>query len=153
METLLQDISYGFRMLRKSPSFTAVAVITLALGIGANTALFSVVNGVLLNPLPYPEPARLISVYFKTTQFQQSSVPYLNFLDWQKDNHTFESLATIRDDDFNLTESGASERLHGHMISAGLFSLLGVNPLAGREFRRDEDLVGASPVALLGDGL
>jgi predicted permease len=153
METLLQDIAYGFRMLRKSPSFTAVAVVTLALGIGANTALFSVVNGVLLNPLSYPEPARLISVYFKTTQFQQSSVPYLNFLDWQKDNQTFESLATIRDDDFNLAEAGASERLHGHMISAGLFSLLGVNPLAGREFRRDEDLVGASPVVLLGDGL
>jgi hypothetical protein len=77
METLLHDISYGFRMLGKSPGFTAVAIITLALGIGANTALFSVVKGVLLNPLPYPEPASLISVYFNTTQFQQSSVPYL----------------------------------------------------------------------------
>ncbi|MGC2247567.1 MAG: ABC transporter permease [Terriglobales bacterium] len=153
METLLHDISYGFRMLRKSPGFTAVAIITLALGIGANTALFSVVNGVLLNPLPYPEPARLISVYFKTTQFQQSSVPYLNFLDWQKDNHTFESMAAMRPDDFNLTGADGSERLHGHMISAGLFSLLGLNPLAGREFRKDEDLVGASPVVLLGDGL
>jgi predicted permease len=153
MGTFLQDISYGFRMLRKSPTFTAVAIITLALGIGANTALFSVVNGVLLNPLPYPEPARLISVYFKTTQFQQSSVPYLNFLDWQKDNHTFESMAAFRSDDFNLTEAGGSERLHGHMISAGLFNLLGVNAMAGREFRSDEDQVGASPVVLLGDGL
>jgi len=153
METFLHDVSYAFRMLRKSPGFTAVAVITLALGIGANTALFSVVNGVLLNPLPYAEPARLISVYFKTTQFQQSSVPYLNFLDWQKDNHTFESLGVMRPDDFNLADAGASERLHGHMISAGFFRLLRVNPLAGREFRAEEDLVGASPVVLLGDGL
>ena len=153
METLLQDIAYGFRMLRRSPGFTAVAVITLALGIGANTALFSVVNGVLLNPLPYREPSQLVSLYLKTTQFEQGSIPYLNFVDWQKDNHTFESMAALRSDDFKLTSTGDSERLHGHMISAGFFRLLGVNPLAGREFHNDEDQVGAAPVVLLGDGL
>ncbi len=153
MRTLFQDISYGFRMLRKAPGFTAVVVTTLALGIGANTALFSVVNGVLLNPLPYPEPTRLVSLYLKNTQFQQGSIPYMNFLDWQKDNHTFESMAALRGDDFSLTSAGDSERLHGHMISAGFFRLLGVNPLAGREFRKDEDHVGSAPVVLLGDGL
>src|SRR5512147_1612183 len=129
METLLQDVAYGFRMLRRSPGFTTVAVITLALGIGANTALFSVVNGVLLNPLPYREPSQLVSLYLKTTQFEQGSIPYLNFVDWQKDNHTFESMAALRSDDFKLTSAGDPERLHGHMISAGLFRLLGVNPL------------------------
>lgn len=153
METLLQDIRYGVRMLRKSPAFTAVAVLTLALGIGANTALFSVVNGVLLNPLPYPEADRLVSLYQRTTQFEQASIPYLNFLDWQKDNRTFASMATFRGDDFNLSGAGEPERLHGHMISAGFFALLGVNPMAGREFRPDEDHVGANPVVLLGDGL
>jgi predicted permease len=153
METLLQDIRYGLRMLARSPGFTAIAVITLALGIGANTALFSVVNGVLLNSLPYPEPNQLIALYWKTTQFEQSSIPYLNFLNWQKDNHTFATMAVSRADDFNLMEAGAAERLHGHMISAGFFSVLRVSPLLGREFLKDEDQVGASPVVLLSDGL
>ncbi|HEY1264867.1 MAG TPA: ABC transporter permease, partial [Terriglobales bacterium] len=153
METLLQDVRYGIRMLRKSRAFTAVAVITLALGIGANTALFSVVNGVLLNPLPYPEADQLVSLYQKTSTFEQASIPYMNFLDWRKDNRTFASMATFRGDDFNLTGAGTAERLHGHMISAGYFAVLGVNPMAGREFRAEEDQVGASPVVVLGDGL
>jgi predicted permease len=153
METLLQDIRYAFRMLRKSPAFTLVALITLALGIGANTALFSVVNGVLLNPLPYPEPDRLISLYARTPQFEQASISYPNYVDWQKDNRTFASMALLRPDDFNLTGAGTPERLHGHMISAGFFALLGVNPMLGREFRPEEDQVGANPVVLLGDGL
>lgn len=153
METLLQDLRYGLRMLRKSSGFTAVAVITLALGIGANTALFSVVNGVLLNPLPYPQPDQLIAIYSKSAQFAQGSIPYLNFVDWQKDNQTFSAMAMMRSDDFNLTAAGASERLHGNMVSAGFFHLLGVNPLLGREFRPEEDQVGAGPVALLSDGL
>ena len=153
MNGLLQDLRYGFRQLRKSPGFTAVAVITLALGIGANSALFSVVNAVLLNPLPYPEPDRLVSLYEKTTLDQQSSISYLNFLDWQKDNHTFTSMAMLRSDDFNLIGTGMTERLHGHMISAGFFATLGINPVLGREFSKDEDQVGAEPVMLLGDGL
>jgi predicted permease len=153
MEYFWQDVRYAVRMLRNSPGFTIVAILTLALGIGANTALFSVVNGVLLNPLPYPEPNRIMSLYFKTTQFQQGSVPYLNFLDWQRDNHTFASIGILRSDDFNLTDVGEAERLHGHMISAGFFSLLGVNPILGREFGPDEDRVGGNKVVLLADGL
>ena len=153
METLLQDIRYGFRMLLRSPGFTAVAVITLALGIGANTALFSVVNGVLLNPLPYSQPNQLVAIYSKSAQFAQGSIPYLNFLDWQKDNHTFAAMAAMRPDDFNLTAADASERLHGYMVSAGFFHLLELNPLLGREFRPEEDQVGAGPVVLLSDGL
>jgi putative ABC transport system permease protein len=153
METLLQDVRYGFRMLRKSPGFAVVAVITLALGIGANTGLFSVINGVLLNPLPYQQPDRLITIYAKTGQFQQSSVPYLNFLDWQKGTSSFAALAAYRSEEFNLTGIDQPERLHSHMVSAGFFELLGVNPLLGRSFREEEDEPGATPVVLVGDGL
>ncbi len=89
MGTLLQDLRYGLRMLAKSPGFTAIAVLTLALGIGANTALFSVVNGVLLNPLPYPHPDRLFALYSRVANFHESSISYPNFLDWQRDNRSF----------------------------------------------------------------
>jgi predicted permease len=153
MHNFLQDVRYALRMLRNSPGFAVIAILTLALGIGANSALFSVVNGVLLNPLRYPEPNRIMSLYFKTSQFQQGSIPYLNFLDWQKDNHTFASMGILRSDDFNLTDVGEAERLHGHMISAGFFGLLGVNPILGREFGPDEDRVGGNRVVMLGDGL
>src|SRR5487761_244456 len=98
MGTLLQDLRYGVRMLAKSPGFTAIAVLTLALGIGANTALFSVVNGVLLNPLPYPQPNQLVALYSRTTQFSQSSISYPNFLDWQRDNRSFALLGAYRGD-------------------------------------------------------
>src|SRR6202008_4538601 len=87
-----QDVRYGLRVLLKNPGFVAIAVLTLALGIGANTALFSVVNGVLLNPLPFPNPERLVAVYARTAEFQQSSITYPNFLDWQKDNRSFSAL-------------------------------------------------------------
>src|SRR5216683_5717490 len=100
METVLQDLRYGFRMLTKSPGFTAVAVLTLALGIGANTALFSVINGVLLSPLPFPEPDRLVSLYTNRLQFERASVSYPNFLDWQRQQTSFTSLAVFRHDDF-----------------------------------------------------
>lgn len=153
METLLQDFRYGWRMLGKNPAFTAIAVLTLALGIGANSALFSVVNGVLLNPLPYHRPAQLFYLYSKTPQFGQASVSYPNFLDWREQSRTFASMAAFRGTDFNLTGMGDAQRLHGHMISAGLFATLGVSPLLGREFSPDEDRVGAAPVVLLGDGM
>src|SRR6185437_13636071 len=96
MGTLLQDLRYAIRMLVKSPGFTAIAVLTLALGIGANTALFSVVNGVLLSPLPYPQPNQLVALYSRTTQFSESSISYPNFLDWQRDNRSFASLGAYR---------------------------------------------------------
>ena len=96
MTSFGQDVRYGLRVLRKNPGFTAVAVLTLALGIGANSALFSVVTGVLLNPLPFPNPNELVAVYARTATLQQSSVTYRNFLDWQKDNHSFASLSAVR---------------------------------------------------------
>lgn len=153
METLWNDLSYGIRMLLKSPGFTFVAVLTLALGIGANTALFSVVNAVLLTPLPYPEPDRLLKIYQKTAQFDRASVSYPNFLDWQKDNRTFQRMAAQRTDDFNLTGAGEAERLRGDMVSARFFPMLGIRPLLGRAFSPEEDRPGAPPVALISDAL
>jgi predicted permease len=153
METLLQDLRYGVRMLRKSPAFTAVAVITLALGVGANTALFSVINGVLLSPLPFPQPDQLVTVHENKPNFEGGSVSYPNFRDWQKDNHTFASLAVARPYAFSLTGIGEAEQITGEFTSSDFFSLLGVNPVAGRTFAQDEDQVGAGPVALISEGL
>jgi predicted permease len=153
MISFWQDVRYGLRILAKNPGFTAIAVLTLALGIGANTALFSVVNGVLLNPLPFPNPNELVAVYTKSPNFQESSISYPNFLDWQKDNHSFASLSAFRTDDFNLTGAGEPERVHIHMISAEFFSALGMQPILGRTFRPEEDKAGAGPVAILSDGL
>jgi predicted permease len=153
MMNFLQDLRFGLRMLTKNPGFAAVAILTLALGIGANTALFSVVNGVLLNPLPFPEPSQLYALYFKTAAFDQGSISFPNFLDWQKQNHSFSLLSAFRAEDLNLTGTGEPERLHGHMISADMFPALGIPPLLGRNFRPEEDQPGADPVAIIGDGL
>jgi predicted permease len=152
MLTLLQDLRYGLRMLAKNPGFTAVAVLTLSLGIGVNTALFSVVNGVLLNPLPYPEPSRLVAVYSRDANFTQSSISYPNFLDWARDNRSFSALAAYRGEDLNLTGMGEPERVPAEMISAGFFPLLGVRPVIGRTFLPEEDQVGAAPVVLISGG-
>jgi predicted permease len=153
MESLLQDIRYGFRMLRKSPGFAAVAIITLALGIGANTAIFSVVNGVLLNPLPYSQPQQLVALYQRTLQFTEASIPYLNFLDWQRQNRSFSALAAYRHEDLNLTGIGEPERVKAEMVSASFFPLLGVKPIVGRTFTETEDQLGGAPVALISESL
>ena len=139
-------------MLAKSPGFTAIAVLTLALGIGANTALFSVVNGVLLNPLPYPNPSQLVAVAGKAPSFSESSISYPDFLDWVRDNRTFASLAAYRQNDFNLTGSGEAERVKVTQVSASFFSLLGVKPVLGRNFVAGEDNRGAAPVVMLSGG-
>jgi predicted permease len=151
--TLLRDVRYAIRMLLKSSGFAAIAVLTLALGIGANTALFSVVNGVLLNPLPYPHSEQLVAVYGKTPGFDQGPVVYLNFLDWQRATQTFSSMAIYRNQNYNVTGTAEAEHLRGYMISAGFFSTLGVQPILGRTFRSDDDRVGAAPVVVLGGGL
>jgi predicted permease len=152
MTTLIQDLRYGWRMLAKTPGFTAVALLALALGIGANTAIFSVVNGVLLRPLPYPEPARLMMIY-EAGKFGQNSVAYPDFLDWQRENRSFTGLAAFRGDDFNFTGSGQPEHLRGELVSASLLPVLGVNPLLGRNFLPQEDRQGAGGVVMLTDGL
>ncbi len=153
LENLLQDLRYGARTLRKSPGFTTVAILTLALGIGVNTALFSVVNGVLLNPLPYPQSNQLVGLWWDRTPGQHSSVPYLNFLDWQKQSTAFSSVGAYLQDNMIVTGAGEPERVDGVKISANFFELLGVKPLLGRSFRPEEDQVWAAPVALIGDGL
>ena len=153
MPTLLQDLRYAIRMLIKSPGFAAVAVITLALGISANTALFTIVNGVLLNPLPYPHSDELVAVYATTAGVNRGPATYLNFLDWQRQTQTFSSMAIYRGQDYNVTGSGEAERLSGYMISADFFSTLGVKPTIGRTFRPDDDQPGAAPVVVLSGGL
>jgi predicted permease len=151
MESFLQDLRYAVRMLAKSPGFAAIAILTLALGIGANTALFSVVNGVLLSPLPYPQPDQLVALYSHTAQFTHSSISYPNFLDWQRDNNSFAQIAAYRSDSFNMTGAGEPERLRTEMVSADFFSILGVQPVLGRLFTAQDDHAGAAPVVVLSE--
>ncbi|MGD0570589.1 MAG: ABC transporter permease [Candidatus Sulfotelmatobacter sp.] len=153
METLFQDLRYGFRLLLKSPGFTVVAVLTLALGIGANTALFSVINGVLLSPLPFPQSDQLVTLHENKPNFEGGSVSYPNFRDWQKDNHSFSSVALARTYAFSLTGAGEAEQVTGDFVSSDFFPLLGVKPVIGRTFTEDEEPVGAGPVALISAGL
>jgi predicted permease len=152
MNTLLQDLRYSIRTLAKSPGFTAIAILTLALGIGANTALFSVVNGVLLSPLPYPQPDRLVALYSRTSDFAESSISYPNFLDWQRQNNSFAQLASYRQDSFNMTGAGEPQRLRTEMVGADFFPILGVQPLMGRTFTAQDDRPGAAPVVVLSGG-
>jgi predicted permease len=153
METLWQDFRYGLRMLVKVPAFTAIAIVTLALGIGANTAIFSVVDGVLLNPLPYDHPENLVALYSGTNDFDRSSISYPNFLDWVHDNRSFSQMAAFRQDDFDLTGMGQPQRVAVEMVSANFFRVLGVKPELGRSFEAKEDQVGAPPVAMISGGL
>lgn len=152
MNTLLADLRYAVRLLLQSPGFTLIAVLTLALGIGATSALFSVVNGVLLNPLPYPHSERLIVIYARIAGLDSAPVEYPNFLDWQRDSRSFASMAAYRNEDYNYVGNSEGERLSGYMISASFFDTLGVAPVLGRTFRVDDDQIGAAPVAMLGGG-
>ena len=114
MRTLLHDLQYAARQMMKSPGFAVVAILTLALGIGANTTIFSVVNGVLLNPLPYPEANRLVTLFHSKPNFSKGSISYLNFLDWQRDNRSFESMAAYRNaGGFTLAGAGEPENIKG----------------------------------------
>jgi len=149
MQGLLQDVVYGLRVLRKNPVFTLVAVLTLALGIGANTAIFSVINGVLLSPLPYPHPEQLVALGASKPNFQNGSISYPNFLDWQKDNRTFSAMAVFRANSFSLTGLGDAEEIPAELISSGLFPMLNVRPIVGRLFAAGEDEIGAAPMALI----
>jgi predicted permease len=149
MGSLLQDVRYGVRTLLKSPAFTMVALVALALGVGANSAMFGIVDTVLLRPIPYFQPDRLLKLYSSTKNFKQSSVSYPNFLDWQQRSRSFDRMAAYRADNFNLTGQADPERVRGVMASAALFEVLGVHPLIGRTFTEAEDKPGAAPVAVL----
>jgi predicted permease len=152
VEELLPDLRYGARLLGKNPGFTLVAVLTLALGIGANSAIFSVVNGVLLDPLPYPHPEQLVTLHESKPNFEFGSISYPNFRDWQKDNRTFSSMAISRRIAFSLTGVGEAEQVRARFISSGFFSTVGVNPILGRDLAPGEDEIGAAPLALISAG-
>jgi putative ABC transport system permease protein len=152
---IIQDLRYGVRTLRKHPGFTAVAVIALALGIGANTAIFSVVNTVLLRPLPYKDPDRLMMVWEDATKsgYPRDTPAAANYMDWREQNKVFEGMAALADQSFNLTGMGEPERLEGKRVAANLFPLLGVEPMLGRGFLAEDDQPGGGRVAVLSHGL
>src|SRR5262245_55517087 len=153
MEDWLRDVKYGARMLLKAPGFTAVAVVTLALGIGANTAIFSVIDGMLLRPLPYERAERLVFLTEWSEQVPQMSFSVANFKDVRDQNTVFESVMAYNGANFILTgEGGEAERLNGRQVSSGIFATLRKQPLVGRAFTADEDKPGADRVALLGEG-
>ena len=149
-----QDLRYGLRTLIKNPGFTIVAVIALALGIGANSAIFSVVNAVLLRPLPYKNPDQLVVIWENATHlgFPKDTPSPANFLDWRQQSTLFEGMAAFAERSFNLTGVGEPERLDGRRVSANLFEMLGVKPIVGRTFVPQEDQPGAK-VVLLNEGL
>jgi putative ABC transport system permease protein len=149
LETLMQDIRYSLRILFKNPGFTAVAVLTLALGIGANTAIFSVVNALLLRPYPYKDQDRLVWLWeTKLPDITRRSPSPANFLDWQKQNTVFEQLEAINVNDYNLIGDGNPERIRGMVITHGFLSMLGIRPQIGRDFFPDEDRPGHDNVAI-----
>jgi putative ABC transport system permease protein len=149
LETLWQDVRFGLRMLRKNPGFTAVILITLALGIGANTAIFSIVNGVLLKPLPYEQPSQLVQVWEASPEDKQNSVSPGAFLDWRDNNTVFDSLSLCQQMDVNLTSQGDPERVHGLGLSASGLRVLRAHPEFGRSFAPDEEQPGKDKVILL----
>jgi len=153
MRTFWQDLRYGARMLLKNPSFTLIAVLTLALGIGANTAIFSVVNGVLLKPLPYREPERLIRVFERSRTQPKFPMSGGNFQDYRDQNSTLSGLALYTRQDLELSQDDKPERLAALRVSAGFFELLGAQPLLGREFRREDELPDNNQVVILSHGL
>ncbi|HJQ69094.1 MAG TPA: ABC transporter permease [Blastocatellia bacterium] len=151
MDTLFQDLKYGVRMLVKSPGFTLIAVLALTLGIGASTAIFSVIYAVLLRPLPYQDPDQLVMLW-ETTPQMDTSVAYPNFIDLRDNQTTLEQFAAFRRDSFNLTGAGEAERLQGRMISHDFFDALRSNMLIGRDFTPEEDRAGGTPVVILNNG-
>jgi putative ABC transport system permease protein len=154
MQTLLSDIRYAFRMIGKSPGFSALAVLAFALGIGANVAIFSVVNAVLLRPLPYPHSERLINIRERTPTFPGGSVSYPNFLDWRASQHSFTDLALFRRESYNLSSvkgGTAPERIGGCRVTANFLTVLGVPPQLGRDFTEADDVPHGPKVALISD--
>lgn len=153
IEAFWQNLRYGLRILAKSPGFALMAVITLAVGIGANTAIFTVVSSVLLRPLPFNSPERLTILSERDPKLEIESVAYENFTDWRAQNTTFQDMALFRVGDYTINGDRGPEHINGREVSAGFFTLLGVQPLLGRDIRPEEDREGSAPVALLSYGL
>src|ERR1700730_12037899 len=153
MQTIWQDLRYGARMLLKNPGISFVVVLALALGIGANTAIFSVVNAVLLRPLPYDEADRLVFLSESSKTMDEISISYPNFTDWRNQNHVFEKIGVYNRDSYNLIGGGEPERILTAQTSADLFGAFRVQPALGRVFTNEEDKPGGTPVVVLSYGL
>ena len=154
MHSLLHDVKYGFRVLAKSPGFTIVAVLTLALGIGANTAMFSIVEGVLLSPLPYRQPDQLVVIWENNLTLKHFISPsYPDFRDWQQGSRSLEQFAALTWQSYDLTGPGTPDHVDGKLVSSGFFGALGVNLALGREFSPEEDKHGGAPVVIISDRL
>src|SRR6185369_311751 len=155
MERIFTDIRYGLRGLLKRPAFTAIALLTLALGIGVNSAIFSAVDSILLRPLPLKDPERLVSVWEQTLRdgIQQNEAAPANFFDLQSQNQSFEQIGAFGPDDVNLTGNGEPERLDGQVVTANVFSILVVSPAIEGTFSPSEDQLGQQHVVVLSNAL
>ena len=155
MNPLLADVRLAARMLLKNRGFAAVALLTIALGVGANAAVFSVVNATLIGPLPYADPDRLVAVYetARRTAVERRAVSYPNFLDWQRNARSFERMAVVLGARFTLNVGDSPERLVGELVSGSFFDVLGVRPARGRGFTTADDAAGAAPAVVISDGL
>src|ERR1041385_2981736 len=151
MDNLLSDIRYGVRNLLKRPGFTLIAVVTLALGIGANTAIFSAVNALLLNPLPFPELDRVVAVWDKLPSrgVLHNEVAMANYIDWKAQSQSFEQLALYRWWSANVTGVDSPERVQGFLVTANFFDAIGVKPIMGRNFYPEENQPGKAAVAII----
>src|SRR5438132_8423827 len=141
-----KTLRLALRTFHRSPGFTFAALLTLALGIGGNTAIFSVIDGALLHPIPFPDSGRLVALYQKTPRDQKNAVSYPDLLGWQQRTQTFEGIAGVRNDSFTLTSRGEPEQLMGLTVSSNLFSVLRAQPLLGRMFTKEEDRRGGPRV-------
>src|SRR5215472_17949793 len=153
MWTLVQNLRYTFRGLKNNPGFALVAVLTLALGIGANSAMFSIINGVLLRPLPYSDPQSLVLLSESWPQFPRLSLSYQNYKDWRDQSRSFEAIGAVRNSVVTMTGIEEAERIPAQNATAGLLNLLGVRPELGRPFDATEDRPGAPPVILISHSL
>ena len=151
LANFFQDFRYAVRTFRKDAGFTIAALLTIGLGIGASTAVFSVIEGAVLHPIPFAEPDRLVSLYQKYAHEERNSVSYLNLLDWQQRTQTLEGVAGLRSDTFTLTGRGEPEQVMALTVSWNLLAVLRAEPLLGRMFTREEDKRGGAPVTLLGE--
>lgn len=153
LEDLVGDVRYGLRILRRTPAFSAIAIVTLALGIGVNTAMFSLVDAVLRRPLPYHAPTELVRLHASKPSYERGSISYPNFVDWQAQNHSFATMAVARGGAFTLTGTGPAERVSASLVSSDYFTVLAIDPLVGRGFAKREAEPGGEPIAILGERL
>src|ERR1043165_5486142 len=149
---MVQDLVYALRWLRKNPGFTVLAVLMLAVGIGVNTAMFSVSNAVLLQPLPYAEPDRIVWMNESGAEIKNRHVSYPNFVDWRARNQSFEAMSTFRGWSVNLTGSDNAEHLEARIVTADYFKVMRATPILGRDFTADDDKPGAAPVTIISYG-